>query len=101
METLVHFDRLDMPDSYQLLSIELPDERIETYFPGEVALSDFASTQRYGDSWLTSGNAPALRVESVVAPHSYNYLLNPTHPDIKWVRILASERWPFDPRLIA
>lgn len=42
---------------------------------------DQEATRAFGDAWVESGLSVALRVPSVAAPASYNYLLNPDHPE--------------------
>lgn len=44
-------------------------------------VQDKGATQPYGDHWTANQESPVLRVPSVVVPASYNYLLNPDHPD--------------------
>jgi RES domain-containing protein len=57
------------------------------------------STQLFGADWIKSGRSVAARVPSAVVPGEFNYLLNPTHPDFKRVKIGAAEPFSFDPRL--
>lgn len=42
---------------------------------------DAAATREFGARWVSAGAGAVLRVPSVVAPASYNYLLAPDHPD--------------------
>jgi RES domain-containing protein len=60
---------------------------------------DFASTQAIGDEWLSSKRSALLRVPSAPAPESWNYLLNPLHPDGAGVRVENSQRIGYDRRL--
>jgi len=46
-------------------------------------LNDAEGTRAFGDEWVLSRRSVALRVPSAVAPASYNYLLNPDHPDFE------------------
>ena len=52
-----------------------------------------------GDDWLAAQEAPLARVPSVIAPHTWNYLLNPEHPDAKQVQVAEVIRERFDNRL--
>jgi RES domain-containing protein len=56
-------------------------------------------TRRLGDAWLASKETPLLRVPSVIAPQTWNYLLNPEHPDAKQVVVAEVIRERFDNRL--
>ncbi len=64
-------------------------------------LGDLGATRAFGDAWVASKEAAALRVPSVMAPFSYNYLLNPDHPDFE-SRIEREAIGPFryDARLL-
>lgn len=110
VETMVHLDvdPDDLPDSYQLLEVDLPDaaaadERTEAFLAaGNTGWrADLAFTRSVGDAWLASGNATVLRVPSVVVPKSANLLLNPAHPDSKRARIVEITRPAYDRRLFA
>jgi RES domain-containing protein len=48
-----------------------------------VNLGDLEATHAFGDEWVVSRRSVALRVPSVAAPASYNYLLNPDHPEFE------------------
>jgi len=104
LETLVHLnvDPEDTPDSYTLLRISGPDElSVQALDPsaGTEWMSDLQLTRRMGDAWLASVKAPLARVPSVIAPYSWNYLLNPAHPDAKQLKIVEVIREQFDKRL--
>jgi RES domain-containing protein len=42
---------------------------------------------------------PLVRVPSAIAPQTWNYLLNPEHPDAKQVQVAEVIREQFDNRL--
>lgn len=98
LEVLAHLDRTAPPADYQLLSIELPNDSVLEHLGHDFAPD---KTKATGDNWLASGSSLALRVPSVVAAHSWNYLINPMHPRFSLAAIVSVERWPFDPRIIA
>jgi RES domain-containing protein len=103
LEILVHLDREDLPDDFKLVEIDIDDAAsIETIEPSALPpawRSDTGGTRLLGDSWLKSGRRLLLRVPSVLAPRTWNYLLNPRHRDAAGLRILSTERFPFDVRL--
>lgn len=105
LEILVHLQNSMLMRSYTLLSIEMPEDLLDTLEVSELA-SDWRSasppdsTQRQGDEWLAEGDYVGLKVPSVIVPSEYNVLLNPLHP--AFVDLLSSvQREPmiFDPRL--
>jgi RES domain-containing protein len=104
VETLVHLevDSEDTPDFYTLLKISVPDGlAVEVLDPpaGSEWKRDLELTRRMGDAWLAALETPLARVPSSIAPESWNYLLNPEHPDAKKIEIAAVIKEPFDNRL--
>jgi RES domain-containing protein len=97
----------DLPDTYQLLEVEVPDElAAEKITLGELAgrktdwRRDLAYTRSLGDAWLAAGRTALLRVPSAVVPSSENALLNPAHPGAAAARIVAVTRPAYDGRLL-
>ena len=76
----------DLPSGYQLLTVEVPDGRIESSGESELDRTapgwrvDQAITRGLTASWFDARRSLLLRVPSVLAPHSRNYLFNPLHP---------------------
>lgn len=104
VETLAHLevDSEDTPDFYTLLKISVPDEiAAQSLDPpaGSAWKQEIAVTRRMGDAWLASRETSLARVPSVLAPETWNYLLNPEHPDAKKIEIAAVIKEQFDQRL--
>jgi RES domain-containing protein len=104
VETLVHLDvdSEDTPDFYTLLKVSVPEGLTAQSLElpdGNDWKQDLALTQRIGDAWLASGETLLASVPSVIAPHTWNYLLNPEHPDAKQVQIAEVIKERFDNRL--
>jgi len=108
LERIVHLfdmdleeDR-DLPRNYQLLRITVPDEvaikQLNTLAPTDWK-EHIEFTQQIGNAWLASLETPLARVPSVIAPQTWNYLLNPEHPDAKKVEVAEVIRERFDNRL--
>lgn len=101
LEMLVQGARVGaLPVTYQWLRVDTADVPIAH----ASALSyqwrdDVGATRELGDAWLRSGSTGLLRVPSVIAPDSWNYLLNPVHPDARRCQITTAVRFPIDPRL--
>jgi RES domain-containing protein len=106
IELLVRFqiDPADIPDDYQLLTI---DVAAEVVFDA-VELSDLPPewrqtrkvTQEIGDRWLSEMNCALLRVPSAIVPYAFNWLLNPSHTDAGTARVAEKIRTPLDPRFL-
>jgi RES domain-containing protein len=86
------------PADYQLLRIAAPEDLLIEEFGGAIA-PGLAESRDWGRDWLSEQRTVLARVPSVVAPHSYNLLLNPRHADAARIRVVESARWPWDARL--
>jgi len=103
LEALVHLDGdgRDMPDFYNLLQISVPVGTAihEIDPPGDAWPRNENLTRRLGDAWLKSRKTLIARVPSVIAPKTWNYLLNPEHPNSASAEIVSVIRERFDTRL--
>jgi RES domain-containing protein len=100
VEMLVHMDRDDLPDGFQLLGVDIGDltPAAVSGLPGN--WRDLAAIPRVlGLNWLQKGESALLRVPSAILPHTWNVLLNPAHADAAKARIVSRERVPLDSRL--
>ena len=105
IEILVHLelDESELPPAYRLLRVTAPDKlRIsQLRVPsGDAWQSNLALTRRIGDAWLKSQRSALARVPSAILPNTFNYLLNPLHPDAARITIAESKSAAIDPRLI-
>ena len=46
----------------------------------------YPKLQQIGKEWLISRRSPILKVPSAIVPVENNYLLNPEHPDVTYIR---------------
>ena len=104
VETLVPLDvdPEDTPDFYTLLMVSAPNDLpIQLLDPasGSEWKENLEFTRRIGDAWLESLETVLARVPSVIAPRTWNYLLNPAHPDAAKVQIAEVIKERFDNRL--
>lgn len=104
VETLVHLevDSEDTPDFYTLLKISVTDELIiQPLDPpaGTDWKQNMELTRRMGNVWLASLETALARVPSAIAPQTWNYLLNPEHPEAKQVVVAEIIKERFDNRL--
>jgi RES domain-containing protein len=104
LEVLVHveLEEDELPDEYQLLKIAVPDGLSTRDLDHPLPLDwreRHRVTQRMGDRWLASRETPLARVPSAIMPHTWNYLLNPEHPDAAKVQIAEVIKERFDNRL--
>jgi RES domain-containing protein len=91
-----------LPDTFQLLKIAAPEISVTELTARQIAgirPDQLLSTQPIGDAWLASQSSALLRVPSIPSPESWNYLLNPLHPDASRIRIEWSRHITYDRRL--
>jgi peptide/nickel transport system ATP-binding protein len=92
-------------DSFTLLSIDVPDELIQSANMDELPdnWADEDAPQEladYGDAWSFTRSSVALRVPSALSPVEFNYLLNPEHPEFYGIVQKAQQiAFRFDSRL--
>jgi len=105
VEVLVHTTNAFLPLNYQLITIYIPDDSI-LMIPTKSLPDDWNniepsdSTTKISASWLSAAEYLTLRVPSVVVEGEYNFLINPAHPDFSKVKVLCSEAFNFDNRLM-
>ncbi len=107
LEVLVHLefgDLTELPDTYQLLEIEVADTISRIVLDSASLQEDWRhqphATQSIGSRWLADRQSALLWVPSAIVPHTVNVLVNPLHPHATLLRRVSSARYPFDERLI-
>jgi RES domain-containing protein len=104
LERIVHLQDGSgkLPRTYDLLKIQAPDivaVKELMVLADSGWKEDFASSRKLGDDWLLSIETPLARVPSAIVPYTWNYLLNPTHPDAAQIAVQEVIRERFDNRL--
>ena len=98
LEVLVHLEVEAIPPCFQLMRIEGPDALAFTE-PAAADLIGPDTMRSWGDAWLAAGRTALARVPSRIAPHGFNWLLNPEHRAAAALQVTATGRWPWDERL--
>lgn len=105
LEVLVHLTNEDWPDDLCAVPAEIPpaikrQEITPEQLPrGWRRIPAPPSLRKIGDAWLDAGETAILAVPSAVIPVERNYLINPTHANMKEIQIGVPQRFDFDPRL--
>jgi RES domain-containing protein len=105
LEVLVHLevDVEDVPVSYQLLAVDLPDDLALDTVAADALPADWrtslAATRQLGDRWRNAESTVLLRVPSAIVPQAFNYMFNPSHADAG-AAVIVEIRAPFDIRLL-
>jgi RES domain-containing protein len=105
LELFVHLQPDCLPDDLHSVEAKFPD-RVSTErfrvadlpqnwrdYPAPTRL------QELGSRWLQEQRSLLLIVPSAVNPAENNVLVNPLHPEIKTMTLMASKPFSFDPRM--
>lgn len=99
-ETLVHCDKSIIPQNMYFAEMEIPDDMIPEEF---TSVPDGYQPSDVGTNWLKEKTSVAIKVKSIILPEEYdrdfNIILNPEHPDFKFLKIKTVVLCPFDLRL--
>jgi len=108
LERIVHLLNMDedgngdLPLTYTLLEVSVPDgfheKALNTLAPTDWRERE-GLTRQIGDAWLASRETSLARVPSAIMPRTWNYLLNPAHPDAPRIQIVDIIKERFDNRL--
>lgn len=105
MEFLVHVSLADIPPELKIVTIEFPETMIPKQIDSSVLPKNWRrspapfSLGEIGVNWVSSMESLLLRVPSAVILHEFNILINPSHPDMKSVKIVDVESFLYDERL--
>lgn len=108
LEKLVHVEDPDLLPELVMVTYEIPDsigiEDLELDQLGADWRQHEAWTQQKGDGWYQARNTPLLRVPSAIVPVAgspdLNVIVNHNHPASADLRIIRSEAFSLDSRLL-
>lgn len=109
LETLVHFPLHLMPSDRSILTLGLPDNLETLAIKAEELPKSWwinpalPSLAEIGQKWIEQQRGVALVVPSSVTPtgEGRNYILNPQHPDFKYIEIVNVSSYDYDERLFS
>lgn len=105
LENLVHRSGEGDNALYKVMLIQVPDtleiEMIDelNLKAGWQKIENFSYCQNIGAAWLSGSGKPILKVPSVLIKNEFNFVLNPSHPDFKKIKLTGAEDFVFDSRL--
>lgn len=105
VEVAVHMPLGIVPKDYHLVHINLPEDsttaevREETLPASWKSFPHATTTQDIGDRFVRQAEHLILKVPSATVQGTFNYLINPRHPDFHKVSISGTEPFSFDKRL--
>ena len=95
----------ELAGDYAVTLIDIPSDlpvpirSIEDLPSSWMAPEPSDATRDIGTAWANGLTSAVLAVPSVVIPQSYNYLLNPRHPEFSRLGFVGAEPFSFDARL--
>jgi len=104
-EVAVHFSLATLPNDFVMLTIFIPDTvLIQNLSQLDLPLDwnafpHPASTQAIGDQFVLANKYCVLQIPSVVTQGDYNMLINPNHYEFSEIKIIKTEKFPFDNRI--
>ena len=105
LEMLVHLGTASILQAYVLIPCTFDDavvsrldrRRLPTNWRSYPAPPEL---QLIGDDWVKSGTSAVLEVPSAVIETDSNYLLSPHHRDFRAIRVMDSQPFELDVRLL-
>ena len=104
-EVAVHFTLATLPVDYMMNTIFIPDDISML----KLTIADLpfnwntfphpSTTQAIGDQFIANNKFCILQIPSAVTQGDYNLLINPNHSDFKGIKIIATNKFPFDKRI--
>lgn len=105
LENVVHRSKLGLSLNFSVMQINIPDSLAIT----TVNLKDLPVNwdqfenmhlmQKLGDKWIEECKTTVLKVPSSIIHDEFNYLINPSHPDFKKIKLEAVKPFLFDDRI--
>ena len=106
LEYLVHVPMAMAPTNLSIMQLDIPDGIV----PEQLDVSFLPSNWKeypppqvlatLGTNWALSNQSLLLRVPSTIVDQEFNFLINPAHPDFKFIKPSRRERFVFDNRLL-
>ncbi|HWP91452.1 MAG TPA: RES family NAD+ phosphorylase [Thermodesulfobacteriota bacterium] len=106
LEFLVHVPASIAPRDLSIVTLDIPPQ----VKPKKLDLAILPPNWRQnpppeelatiGTEWAQSNESLLLRVPSAIIENEFNVLINPSHPDLKLIKLSKPEPFVFDERLI-
>ena len=104
-EVAVHLSIANLPTDYMMTTIYVPNTILIDKVNQKKLPKDWNcfppvhTTQIIGDTFVYTNKFALLQVPSAVTKGDFNFILNPHHIDFKKIKIIKTDRFPFDKRL--
>ena len=105
LEMAVHYDQARLNRQFNILTIDCPEDlEIKAISLNDLPnnWTDFDQikiTQTIGDNWVKENQTAMLQVPSSIVNEELNYLINPSHPDFRHIKLVKTQPFIFDGRI--
>jgi RES domain-containing protein len=104
LEFTVNTDIALIARALSITTFEIPDRSIleipEASLPGNWKETPApSSTKDFGTNLLTTARSLILKIPSIVVPEEFNYIINPSDPEIGLVKIISVRDFIYDIRI--
>ena len=105
LENIVHRNKKGLLGQFRLLKIDIPKrvsikninlDSLPKEWSDEI---NFKICQEIATQWLENSESCVMSVPSVIIPLENNYLINPQHPDFRFIKLVSVEEFTFDNRI--
>ncbi|MFM2327504.1 MAG: hypothetical protein RIR31_1706, partial [Bacteroidota bacterium] len=100
LEMLVNILLTEVKINFHLLQISVPENASLSLVAAQKLKQNWRDDEGYtnfiGNEFCKNKDSLVLKVPSAIISEEYNYLINPTHPDFKKIKILNSKPFIFD-----
>ena len=104
LESVVHISNIQV-NGYCMVCLDVPDNSIKKITMAQLPDNWFINPapdalQSVGNAFIKAAKFLALQLPSAIMPEESNYLLNPSHPLFKKIKVLYKRTVPVDERLL-
>jgi RES domain-containing protein len=104
-EVAVSLTLATLPDDFVMMTIQIPNAiAIKELFMEELPSNwnlfpHPSATQKFGNEFVSENKYCVLKIPSVVTQGDFNFLINPYHKSFNQIKIIKTEKFPFDKRI--
>jgi RES domain-containing protein len=105
LENVVHRSGEGLNNNFKVMVIEIPSKvkiteiRKKELPKGWYKYKSYSKCQKIGDTWIMDQETAVLKIPSSIISKEYNYLINTSHKDFRYIKLIEIENFDFDPRI--
>jgi len=101
LELLNYWQNFGSMHGYKIFTYEFEENQLLELkqIAPKLDIHNLKDTRAFGNNWAMQKQSLALKLPSVVLPHSYNYLINPNHSDFEANKVRDLGDFIYDSRI--